>query len=111
MSANLQSAGDAGAIRMPAEITFGSARAVLEQASAGLVSLPLVFDLSACVRFDSSLIAVLLELARRAAAARRPCAFVGAPDNLRKLSALYGVEDLLFGEHAGRASAADRPGP
>jgi phospholipid transport system transporter-binding protein len=111
VSAHPQSAGEAGAIRMPAEVTFGNARAVLEQVSAGLASAPLVFDLSGCARFDSSLIVVLLEVARRAAAARRRCAFVGASVNLRKLSALYGVEDLLFGEQAGRASAAGRPGP
>ena len=110
MSANPRPA-EAGAIRLPAAATFGNARAVLEQASTGLASAPLVFDLSGCARFDSSLLGVLLEIARRATAAQRRCAFVGASENIRKLAALYGVEGLLFGEHAGRASAADRPGP
>lgn len=101
-------AGARGAFALPAEVTFAGAGAVLGRALPGLAGERPVFDLSACVRFDSSLIGVLLELSRRAADGGRRCEFVGASANLRKLCGLYGVEGLLFGAdgaHAGNARA------
>ncbi len=86
----------AGALALPAEVAFAGARAALEQALPGLDSERPRFDLSACRRFDSSLVGVLLELSRRASARGRRCEFVGASPNLRKLCGLYGVEGLLF---------------
>ena len=56
-------------------------------------------DLAGCGAFDSSLLAVLLELARHARAAGAPCRVLSPPDNLRKLAALYGVDELLFAPH------------
>ena len=53
-------------------------------------------DLGGCVRFDSSLLSVLLELARHAAAAGATCRLHQVPSNLGKLAALYGADDLLF---------------
>ena len=103
-------AGAGGAFALPAEVTFAGANAVLEQALPSLAGERPAFDLSACQRFDSSLIGVLLELSRRASASGRRCEFVGASSNLRKLCGLYGVESLLFGAgnahaHAGHAAA------
>ncbi len=94
---------------LPDEVTFANARAALGQALAGLESAQPRFDLSACRRFDSSLVGVLLELARQARARGRACAFAGAPDNLRKLAGLYGVERLLFGTAPGSGTAAGEP--
>ncbi|MCO5109131.1 MAG: STAS domain-containing protein [Burkholderiaceae bacterium] len=101
----------AGGVALPAEATFPGASAVLEQALPGLEAARPLYDLSACRHFDSSLIAVLLELSRRASTAGRRCAFVGAPANLRKLAGLYGVEALLFGEHPEPGAATPRTAP
>lgn len=102
---------DAAVPGLPAEVIFGNARAVLEQAMAALDAAQPVLDLSDCRHFDSSLIGVLLELQRRESAAGRHCSFVGASANLRKLSGLYGVEGLLFDNHAGQGTASGRPEP
>ena len=88
----------AGALALPPEVTFATARAALAQALPALDAARPLFDLSACRHFDSSLIGVLLELSRRASAAGRRCTFVGASPNLHKLSGLYGVEHMLFDE-------------
>ena len=82
-------------LRLPARVTFETAPAVLESASAALGAGGGEIDLADCTDFDSSLIAVLLELSRRAGAAA-PLRVRNAPPNLRKLSNLYGVEELLF---------------
>ncbi len=82
--------------RMPQEVRFDNAVEVVEQASRGLEAPEPRFDLSDCTRFDSSLIAVLLELDRRAVARGRRCRFESPPENLLKLAALYGVDSLLF---------------
>ncbi len=98
----------------PPQVGFANAVAVLEQASQATSAGQgeRVYDLSACTRFDSSLLAVLLELTRRAAAAGATCRFEGADANLLKLAQLYGVGVLLFGRpvpagskpHAGAAA-------
>ena len=86
-------------LRMPAQVTLQTAPAVLEAASAALAAGGREIDLAECSDFDSSLIAVLLELSRRASATSPSAAPLGlrnVPPNLRKLAALYGVEELLF---------------
>lgn len=82
--------------RFPAEVRFPHARETVEAASSALDAALPRFDLSACAHFDSSLIAVLLELERRAAARGRACRFESPSENLLKLAALYGVDALLF---------------
>jgi ABC-type transporter Mla MlaB component len=54
-------------------------------------------DLSALTEFDSSALSVLLA-ARRASRDGTPAHCVNAPDKLRKLAMLYGVEPLIFDE-------------
>lgn len=83
-------------IRLPEKVTFETAPVVLEAAAGALGAGVRQVDLAACAEFDSSLIAVLLELRRRATAAGGSCAIGDAPANLRKLAALYGVDGLLF---------------
>jgi len=83
--------------RLPPVVDFAVANAVLEAASEAESGADRVHDLSACQRFDSSLVAVLLELTRRAKASGARCRFDGASDNLLKLAGLYGVGGLLFG--------------
>ena len=96
------------AVGLPAEVTVANAREVLEQSLPQLDAAFVRFDLSACRHFDSSLIGIMLELARRASAAGRSCLFTGASPNLRKLAGLYGVDALLFGEGAEPGAEAVR---
>jgi ABC-type transporter Mla MlaB component len=52
--------------RFPPVVDFAVANAVLEAAGEAENGADRIHDLSACQRFDSSLVAVLLELMRRA---------------------------------------------
>jgi len=89
----------AGAWRFPAEVRFGNAVETAQAASTAIDAAAPRFDLSECRHFDSSLLAVLLELERRAAARGLRCRFESPSANLLKLAALYNVDELLF-EHA-----------
>mgnify|MGYP001251322031 CR=1 FL=1 len=92
----------------PQAVHLADAREVVEQASAvfaqpaatggsAVSGATADYDLSACASFDSSLLAVLLELERRARAHGVSCRFVSPPHKLLALAELYGVADLLFG--------------
>lgn len=104
----------------PAAVHFANARQVVDQASSllahpasapgtgGATGATAYFDLSACASFDSSLLAVLLELERRARARGVACRFASPPDKLLALAQLYDVASLLFDAAAApEASAAD----
>ena len=69
------------ALTLPASVAQGSG--------------PLVIDASALRAFDTSVIALLLQARRLAAAAGRGFQVSGAPDKLAQLARLYGVEELL----------------
>ena len=58
---------------------------------------PVQLDLSALKHFDSSALAVLLELRRRFGGASGRFSAVNPPVKLRELAEVYGVADLLFG--------------
>ena len=105
----------------PQAVHLANARQVVDRASAAFarpaaMGEPAVtdttagYDLSGCESFDSSLLAVLLELERRARARGLSCRFVSPPHKLLALAELYGVASLLFDA----ASAGDgnaHPGP
>ena len=57
-------------------------------------------DLSALTHFDSSALAVLLELRRRFGGTGGPFRAVNPPAKLYELAEVYGVADLLFGSPA-----------
>lgn len=61
---------------------------------------PVIVDASRLQTFDTSALAVLIELARSARAWQRPCIVRGVPPRLRDLARLYGVDDLLTAEPA-----------
>jgi phospholipid transport system transporter-binding protein len=71
------------------------ARAWREQAGTDLV-----VNAAALARFDSSALAVMLELRRLALAQGQRFSVRKLPAQLAKLSALYGIEDLLPAEAA-----------
>ena len=56
-----------------------------------------VVDAAALQRFDSSALAVLLELRRQCLAAGKGLRVSGLPARLRDLAGLYGVGELLLG--------------
>ncbi len=89
----------AALVVLPARVAFDNASQVLEDLARELSARPdPVILLDPCKDFDSSLIAVLLELIRRGqAVGRRPQLQAPTP-NLLKLAALYGVQGLLFDE-------------
>jgi ABC-type transporter Mla MlaB component len=82
----------------PTEVHHGNANEVLDAARQGQPGVERVFELAACQRFDSSLVAVLLQLLRDARETGAVTRFEGQDDRLVKLAGLYGVARLLFEE-------------
>lgn len=66
-------------------------------ASSKALALPAkgVVDLGGLVHADSSALAVLLGLSRRAAAEDHPLTLAALPEPLRALARVYGIEELL----------------
>jgi phospholipid transport system transporter-binding protein len=84
--------------RLPERLTLGEAGATLaalRRALAGQGDAELVIDASALRHFDSSAVAVLLELRREALAQGRTLRVLRWPERLQALVGLYGVQDLL----------------
>ena len=85
-------------LSFPAEVTNVQASALLQHlveqvaAETGAV---LTVDASAMERFDSSALAVLLQLRRDALAQGKTFSVKGLPPRLRELAGLYGVAELL----------------
>jgi phospholipid transport system transporter-binding protein len=77
--------------RAPARLRADEAQGFLAAAAGASV-----VDLGALADFDSSAVAALVALGRRAAASGTRLRCVNAAPNLRKLAALYGVDGLLF---------------
>lgn len=84
--------------RLPERLTLHEAAATLQSLQASLAGRtgPVVqVDASALQHFDSSAVAVLLEVGRHLQAQGRTLQVTGLPPRLRDLVALYGVESLL----------------
>ena len=75
-----------------ASATASRLRAELERGPAGAAW---EVDAGALAEFDTSALAVLLELQRAAHARGAVLAVSGAPDKLHQLAALYGVDALI----------------
>ena len=93
---------DPARLLRPERLGRSDARSMLAAAGALAATGSFVVELGALRDLDSTAIATLLEL-RRAHGERAQ--FRNPPPNLRKLAALYGVEDLIF------ASTTDDPIP
>jgi len=76
-------------------LTFDSGHAALEQGVAAIAAGETVFDLGGVGAADSSAVAVLLAWQRRARDAKQRLTFINVPENVQKLAALYGVDQLL----------------
>jgi phospholipid transport system transporter-binding protein len=92
-SASLQAVGDRWEIAGP--LTMDTVAAVL--AASRAIALPQtgVVELAQVDRFDSAGLSLLLSWTRRAAVEGRPLRFGRAPESMRSLAELYGVEDML----------------
>jgi phospholipid transport system transporter-binding protein len=84
-------------LSLPATLTHDHAKACLVQLTAGLPSeaAQVVVDAGLLRSFDTSALAVLLELRRECARAGKLFAVRGLPQRLRDLASLYGIEGLL----------------
>lgn len=85
-------------LSLPVELTHGQAKACLAQLIAGLgaeTASPVVVDAKALGRFDSSALAVLLELRRACMRGGKVLVVQGLPPHLSDLATLYGVAGLL----------------
>ena len=93
-------------LQLPATLTHAQASACLRDLDRALAAEPgaAVLDATALTSFDSSALAVLLELQRIGARAGMALAVQGLPARLLALATLYGVESLL-----GAATATAEP--
>ena len=74
-----------------------SLRAGMGKAAGAAADGPVALDLSTLTRFDSSALAVLLELRRRFGGTPARFTPVNPPPKLLELAEVYGVAALLFG--------------
>ncbi|MES2583991.1 MAG: STAS domain-containing protein [Pseudomonadota bacterium] len=85
-------------LSLPVELTHGQAKACLAALVAGLdaeAASPVVVNATALGRFDSSALAVLLELRRACIRGGKALVVQGLPSHLSDLATLYGIEGLL----------------
>ena len=84
-------------LTLPSVLTHGASAAVARGLPQAVQAEPgdLVADASALQQFDSSALAVLLECRRQALAAGKAFSVQGAPERLRVLAGLYGVQALI----------------
>ncbi len=83
---------------LPADLTRNQASACLQMLVQGLKALDgadVVVDASALERFDSSALAVLLELRRESQAQGKEMRIQALPERLRDLATVYGIAELL----------------
>lgn len=86
---------------LPADLTRNQASACLQMLVQGLNALAgssIVLDASALLRFDSSALAVLLELRRESQAHGKNLRIRSLPQRLRDLADVYGIAELLAAE-------------
>ena len=102
MSGPASAAVAVAAISLPAVANLGAAAALATrlqdelEASGGTVRV----DASALQVYDTSTVALLMQLRRLAQAAGRPFELHAAPDKLVQLARLYGVDELLCAPRA-----------
>jgi len=84
-------------LSLPVELTHGQAMGCLAQLLSGLEAQasPVVVNAASLERFDSSALAVLLELRRNCQRASKAMVLQAPPQHLLDLATLYGIECLL----------------
>ena len=84
-------------LNLPSTLTQDVAHDCLLTLRSGMQAEPqtIVVDGASLQRFDSSALAVLLELRRECARAGKRFVVQGLPERLRDLASLYGIQGLL----------------
>ena len=84
-------------LSLPVELTHDQAKDCLAKLVAGVEAegASVVVDAKALERFDSSALAVLLELRRVSTRLGKSLVLQGSPKHLMDLATLYGIEGLL----------------
>lgn len=85
-------------LRLPQTLLHNTAAASLAEMLLAVRAEPsasVAVDAAALERFDSTALAVLLELRRAALQAGKTLALQGVPQRLRDLAGLYGIDELL----------------
>ena len=88
-------------IALPAELTHDHASACLQALAQGVrneAGTQVVVDGASLARFDSSALAVLLDLRRQCKALDKQLCVTRLPKQLLDLAGLYGVAELLPGQ-------------
>lgn len=87
----------ADVLTLPKELTHENATACLAQLSSAIADeiTPVRVDAAALGQFDSSALAVLLELRRTCLRTGKSMLVQGLPQRLRDLATVYGIESLL----------------
>lgn len=84
-----------GRLSLTGHLTVDVASSVLAMGRDGLARGDLLVDFSLVESVDSTAVGVLLAWARSAQSVGRSVRVVALPDDLRSLSKLYGVEEML----------------
>jgi phospholipid transport system transporter-binding protein len=90
-------------LELPAELTHAQAGACLQGLVQGLRDQPepqVLLNAAALTRFDSSALAVLLELRRECLVRGKTLALQATPTRLADLAHLYGIDSLLLSPSA-----------
>lgn len=85
-------------LSLPVELTHSKAKACVAQLITGLqaeTASSVVVNATVLDRFDSSALAVLLELRRACMRGGKTLVIQGLPQHLSDLATLYGIEGLL----------------
>ena len=78
-------------------LTFANATAVFEASCKAALPVTGSVDLAGLGPADSTALAVMLALKRRAAREGKPLSFAAVPPGIVRLARVYGVRDLLAG--------------
>jgi phospholipid transport system transporter-binding protein len=85
-----------GELSVEGSITFNNVVAVVERGIALFNHDDLVIDLTRVAEVDSSAVSLLLEWQREAGRRHHRMCFANMPQNLRGLTQLYGVSELIL---------------
>jgi len=101
------------ALQLPVRMTAADARATLDMLvqnlRTGSATEPVTVDAGALAEFDSTALAVLLELRRQAAGWGRSFQVVRLPSALHTLARVYGVASLLGLQDSASGEGSPRP--
>ncbi|KIO48767.1 lipid asymmetry maintenance protein MlaB [Nitrosospira sp. NpAV] len=85
-----------GKLNVNGSVTFNNVAAVVERGIALFNHDDLVIDLTHVTEVDSSAVSMLLEWQREAGRRGHRMSFANMPQNLRGLTQLYGVSELIL---------------